>query len=55
MKAPVFRIKERFRYQILMRITGETDKLTDMVYDAVDACTAKNVSAYVEINPSSMF
>lgn len=55
MKAPVAKIKNKYRYQILARVTDFDDKITDFIYDIVDVCKNKNVVSYLEVNPSSMY
>jgi primosomal protein N' (replication factor Y) len=55
MKAPVSKIKNKYRYQILARVADETDKICGFVYDIVDVCRNKSVISYLEINPSSMY
>ncbi len=56
MKSPVKRIMKRFRYQILMRICGgERNLIIDQIYDILDDVSDKNVTAYLEINPASMY
>ncbi len=55
MKSPVSRIKDKYRYQILARVKDEEGKVTDSIYDIVDSCRKKNVTSYLEVNPSSMY
>lgn len=56
MKAPVKRIMKRFRYQILMRVYGAaTEQIIGQIYDVLDGVNGKFVSAYLEINPASMY
>ncbi len=53
MKAPVNKIKNKFRYQILMRFTLENaDALEKQIYDSVDK-KAKS-SIFFEINPNNL-
>ena len=52
MHAPVKRIQNKFRYQVLMRITDES--VLKEIYDAVSAEKHKNVLVYVEENPSNL-
>ena len=54
MKSPVSKIKQKYRYQILMRVSNENiEKITELVYNACDEKSAK-VSCFVEINPQSL-
>ena len=55
MKSPVKRIENKYRYQIIMRLTREkeTDTLLK-VYEIVNAQEKKNASIFVEINPQNM-
>ena len=55
MKSPVSRIKNKYRYQILARVKDDEGKVTDGIYDIVDGCRKKNVTSYLEVNPSSMY
>jgi len=55
MKSPVTRIKNKFRYQILIRIKKEHEQeIINKIYDACDECVHNKVSFFVEINPSSL-
>lgn len=55
MKSPVTRIKNKFRYQILIRLTKTKDReIIDKIYSACDECYNPKVSFFVEINPSSL-
>ena len=55
MKSPVKKIENKYRYQILMRLTRaeETDTLLH-VYEIVNAQDKKNATVFVEINPQNM-
>jgi primosomal protein N' (replication factor Y) len=55
MKSPVSRIKNKFRYQVLIRIKDDDDKITGYIYDIVETSKDKKTVAYVEINPSSLY
>jgi len=57
MKCPKFRLNEKFRFQIFIRLemNQETDNLTDTIYDITETCKRKNVTSYVEVNPSAMY
>ncbi|MFA6859856.1 MAG: primosomal protein N' [Clostridia bacterium] len=55
MKSPVSRIKNKFRYQILMRIKKENESfLTEQIYAISDKYLANNISIFVEINPQNL-
>ena len=55
MKSPVGRIEKKYRYQILLRFKLNNEaKITDKIYEIVDATKSQGVSIFVEINPSSM-
>ena len=55
MKSPVGRIKNKFRYQILIRLKQPSDKdLIDKIYAICDKNEHQKVSFFVEINPSSL-
>ena len=54
-KSPVGRIKNKFRYQILIRIRLlQADEITTRLYKLADEVKNNNVSVYVEINPHSL-
>ena len=55
MKSPVGRIKNKYRYQILIRLKGNNiDQIVDQIYGACDKHQHSKVSFFVEINPSSL-
>ena len=55
MKSPVGRIKNKFRYQILIRLKPQkADQIVDQIYAACDKHENNKVSFFVEINPSSL-
>lgn len=55
MKSPVSRIKNKFRYQILIRLKKDHEReIIDNIYSACDSCYNPKVSFFVEINPSSL-
>ncbi len=37
--------------QILIRLVGEYDGITDLIYKVVDECKKPGVNSFVEINP----
>ncbi len=52
MKSPVKRIQNKFRYQVLMRITNEA--LLPEIYERALRCKTRDVNVYVEENPSNL-
>ena len=52
MKAPVRRIQNKFRYQVLMRLRG--DALLSEIYARALACKTRDVLVYVEENPANL-
>lgn len=52
MHAPVKKIQNKFRYQVLMRLTDGS--VLKEIYDVVSEIKHKNVLAYVEENPSNL-
>ncbi len=56
MKSPVKRIKNKFRYQILMRLAGDDIKsIRDGIYAAVSEEKSLKALCYVEENPSNLY
>ena len=54
MRCPVKRIKNKFRYEILMRLRGDYDKVRDEIYNAALSEKTAETLVYVEENPSSL-
>lgn len=54
MKSPVKRIQNKYRVQILMRITESFDKIIKSVYNIVDKHSVQKASTFVEINPNNL-
>lgn len=52
MHAPVKRIQNKFRYQVLMRLTD--GNILKEIYDAVSKVKRKDVLLYIEENPSNL-
>ena len=52
MKAPIKKLKNKFRYQILMRVTKPDFKFA--VQEVCAAYRAKNVFVGVEVNPQNL-
>ncbi len=54
MKSPVTKIKNKYRYQILMRFSSDGEEIKSDIYKVLDENKNKNVSCFVEINPLSL-
>ena len=55
MKSPVKKIENKYRYQIIMRLTREKEVDTLLeIYEIVNAQDKKNATVFVEINPQNM-
>lgn len=55
MKSPVTKIKNKYRYQILMRLNlTNCDNIIDKIYKIIDQNYEKNISTFVELNPLSL-
>ena len=52
MKSPVKRIQNRFRYQVLMRLTD--DALLPQIYERALREKTRDVLVYVEENPANL-
>lgn len=55
MKSPVKRIKNKFRYQILMRLAGNVKPVRDEIYAVVNEEKSLKALCYVEENPSNLY
>lgn len=55
MKCPVKRIKNKYRYEILMRIPPDDKRLKDEIYNLALKDKRQGVLAYVEENPSNLY
>lgn len=55
MKSPVKRIKNKFRYQILMRLAGDVKPVRDEIYAVVNEEKSLKALCYVEENPSNLY
>ena len=55
MKSPVKRIKNKFRYQLLMRLTGDYSLIKDEIYEIAESAKSQKVLCYVEENPSNLY
>ena len=54
MKAPLKKLQNKFRYQILMRITDKDNSIKDRSAEIAERLKSKKVSAYIEVNPSNL-
>ena len=52
MKSPVKRIQNKFRYQVLMRLSDE--RLLPEIYTRALQYKTRDVNVYVEENPSNL-
>lgn len=55
MKCPVKRIKNKFRYQALMRLSGDYEDIKNKIYEKSLALKTSKVLVYVEENPSNLY
>lgn len=55
MKSPVTKIKNKYRYQILMRFSIEkSEEIISKIYEYLNTLKLKDTTCFVEINPLSM-
>ena len=55
MKSPITKIKNKIRYQILMRIKhNHEDEIIQKIYQVCDKYQSAKVSIFVEINPQNL-
>jgi len=55
MKSPIGRIQGKFRYQILTRVkTSASGKTKDFIFKILDENKLKDITTFVEINPSNL-
>ncbi len=55
MSAPITKIENKFRYQILLRIKlNNKDEILDFVHDAIGQSNHQDVSIFVELNPNNL-
>ncbi len=54
MKAPLKRLQNKFRYQILMRITADSKDICDTVYACSEKYNGKRVTTVIEINSNNL-
>lgn len=51
MRAPLKKIMDEYRMQILTRLTPDTEEIENLIYTAVDECKVSGITAYAETNP----
>lgn len=54
MKAPLKKLQDKYRYQVLMRVTKNDEDARKEVFRLADKYTDKSVMVYVEINPNNL-
>ncbi len=55
MKSPITKIKNKYRYQILVKLRlDNSEKMIDEIYRVLDKFVLKDVSTFVEINPLNL-
>ncbi len=54
MKAPLKRLENQFRYQVLMRINADDIELRDRIFYTSDKYKTRAISVSVEINPNNL-
>ena len=54
MKSPIKRLKNKYRYQILMRLSGSCVGIREEVYKIVTSADLASATAIVEENPANL-
>lgn len=54
MKSPIKRLKNKFRFQVLMRIDYKREDVLNQIYELSLPVSDKNALVYVEINPGNL-
>ncbi len=54
MKAPLKRLQNKFRYQVLMRLNDSENSLTDKIFAILSKYNSRTVSVYMEVNPNNL-
>ena len=55
MKAPLGRIQNKFRYQIIARIKRDNEsKIIAKFYETIEAYQSRGVSVFAELDPQNM-
>lgn len=55
MRCPVKRIKNKFRYEILMRLSGGYEQIKNQIYEIALSGKTSSTLVYVEENPSNLY
>ena len=53
MRSPHAKIKKKYRYQVLMRISESNPKLVEEVFE-ISNITNNKISVFVEVNPQNL-
>lgn len=57
MRSPINKIKNKYRYQLVMRYTNSQDLeeiITDKIFQIVDRINNNKISSFIEINPQNL-
>ncbi len=54
MKSPIKRLKNKFRFQVLMRIDYKREDVLNQIYELSLPVSDKNALVYIEINPGNL-
>ena len=54
MKAPLKRLQNKYRFQVLMRIEAKNKHLLDTIFAYSDRYNSRSVSVYMEVNPNNL-
>ena len=54
MKAPLKRLQNKFRFQVLMRINAEDKELLDEIFTTADKHKTRLISVYMEVNSNNL-
>ncbi len=54
MKSPIKRLKNKYRYQVLMRIRPNNEQIRDKIYEVVSSFKLDNTFINIEENPSNL-
>lgn len=54
MRSPVNRVQGKFRYQVLARLVPDSREYVEKIYEICKERRRKNVTSFVEINPSNL-
>ncbi len=54
MKAPIKRLQNKFRYQVLMRIESNNKELSDKIYYSAIKYKSRAISVLMEVNPNNL-